>query len=349
MGDLAYGREGVEEGDIWGQLVSEYAKKIEYRERARRLFYVIQYRILFSAGDHSLLQDFKHELKNLEVMLGEYDLAQVGYYYYHVAMIYLAELGEHELAESKCDSLIDLLKSRPAISMPRRFGSTHIHMAKFQIQQSKFTDAIRSGKVAAIHCAMSSNLGECYVVQCYAHIYRGDYQLAIKAARKALELTAEKDEPIRFAERTYLKACAYFLMGEHYHAHVGLQKETKELDKDKQGYKVAISILNIMNQIAWRGAMTNADNYIDALRKRVQRNRDRFTLSARFMTIIEILKALQLHGYDFGVVSKTHAVEIKSLQSQEKGEAWYFLAPEVVRFDLWFSSMAERRPYKLVV
>ena len=350
LADYGYARVSMEEGDIYATLADSYLKKNQQRLRARRAFYNGQYLVMFKAGLGNYLDRLEEEFREMELLYEETRLAEVGYYFFYLGIILDGEKQNFAGVEQKCGQLLKLLKESPAIAMPRRIGATYIRRSKIQILQGNFEGGRSGGERATTYFSRNKgNLGESYVVQCYASLYLGDSVKAKTAINRALGLTSAKKEPLWYAERTYLKACAYFLEGDHYRSHLSLQKETKHLDKDKQGFKVAISILFIMNQIVWKRAMADADAYIEKLWAYVRRYRDQFTLSARFLICIEMLKSLTKNGYDFGMVQQLHAEDLEKLKSNLPGYKWVPLTAEVVRFDLWFESMSTQSPYKLVV
>ena len=122
--------------------------------------------------------------------------------------------------------------------------------------------------------------------------------------------------------------------------------ETKEIEKDKDGWNIAVRILSIMHQID-NEDFDLADSRIESMRKHIERTMKEKGIRPRFIIILKTLRDLVNNGFEFEKIWKTRQNYFELLSNDDdETHRWRILSPELIRFDVWFEAKATRSTYQ---
>jgi hypothetical protein len=146
------------------------------------------------------------------------------------------------------------------------------------------------------------------------------------------------------AEVRYYNACLKFIVGEYSASYLLLQN-TRELEKDKESWNVAIRVLGIMNQIESENYEL-ADSLVENLRKHYERLKRNMFISKRDEVIVQVLLALSRHSYNFKKTFRLRQESFNKLESMLGPYRWKILSPEMIIFHEWFLAKLHGQKYQ---
>jgi len=161
-----------------------------------------------------------------------------------------------------------------------------------------------------------------------------------------LDLSAQEfynDFDYRRTKLRFYLGIVYFVEGEYRKAKIEFN-DTKEIEKDKEGYNVWIRIMRIMCDIEIE-KFSLIDYDIENFRKYIVRTSQRKDIRVRDSLILQSLLALERNQFDF---NKTYKKEIKLFQdlaSLDEIHRWKIDSPELVIYHQWFLSKVNKVEY----
>jgi len=136
------------------------------------------------------------------------------------------------------------------------------------------------------------------------------------------------------------------MKGKHSEVYKNLA-ETKEIEKDKEGWNIYIRLVQILQQLELKKTDV-AQSYIESLRKHIERNKSR-EIHPRLLLIVKTLRGLAKEGFNYKDTWKKHDDRFELLSSETDADySWKILSPELIRFDVWFEAKARRLTYQEV-
>lgn len=145
-------------------------------------------------------------------------------------------------------------------------------------------------------------------------------------------------------EVRYYNACIKFILGE-YNASYLLLQNTRELERNKESWNVAIRVLGIMNQIESENYEL-ADSLVENLRKHYERLKKNMFISKRDEVIVQVLLALSRHSYNFKKTFRLRQESFRKLESLQGPYRWKILSPEMIIFHKWFHAKLNGQKYR---
>ncbi len=275
------------------------------------------------------------------------DSANVGYYLYFLEMEYYLI---QEAYEDTCETglkLVDLIKNRKAIYMPKRLGFAYSDLADSELFANKFEEAIEHAQLAQ-NTSITNDFN--YKVYQETEFKANFYLNRLNEAETIVDdLIAQTDPelvPFHYSKRNYFKACLYFLKGQYKECYHQLM-DVKDIEEDKEGWNVGIRILKIMCMVE-RNKFDVADSEIESLRKYVERFKSIDMIRQRDGIIQKCLSYLEKHSFDFKKTMEAQPALFEQLNATEKELRWEVKTPEMIVFHQWFTAKANKQPYCFV-
>ena len=149
------------------------------------------------------------------------------------------------------------------------------------------------------------------------------------------------------SKRSFLFASVLVLKKQHSDAHKVLQ-DTKEIEKDKEGWNLGIRILSIINQLESH-KLDIVDLNIESLRKHIERTIKMKAIRKRDVIILKLLAKLSRQGFNFKAVWKKNLKYFDLLASNDPEYRWEMKSPEMIIFHRWFESKVKGKDYDYVL
>jgi len=301
-----------------------------------------------SPENNDLLIQLEQILPKLKTFYHLSKSAQAGWFYYRLLIEYHQEKQNYSDGYTTCLNLLKLQQESPAIKSGMYLSITYKLLAKFSMFIYNFDDALVSIlKAQNLDKKTKHNFELSKLTEFFANFYKGAYYEARFIVNELSESSDNEDNNFTHSKYAYYTACCYFLKGKHSDVYKNLA-ETKEIEKDKEGWNIAVRILGIMNQIE-NEDFDLADSRIESMRKHIERTMKEKDIRPRFVIILRILRDLMNSAFDFKQIWETRQ-NYFSLLADDANEThrWKILSPELVRFDVWFEAKATNRTYQEV-
>ncbi len=280
----------------------------------------------------------------------EHDLLQFNsknlYYYLCFLKVYILE------TEGKIEDAITLLRElrqnvihHPSLNRRIKLSPIELNLAHYYLKVGETSFALHHSELGVqIARPKSFNYFMALEQQFVAQFHAGEIGKSHVTIRSLVAKSPPEDTFYK-AKRYYYRACVLLLQRHHKYAHDCLQF-TKALDADKNGWNIAVRILDIMNQIEWNGLRHSADPHIDNLRDHIFKTRKIKPITPRNLAILDILKALVKEGFNFDTVAAQKASVLQKLSSGNEDYEWNMTSPELIRFDAWFMASVKKVEYR---
>lgn len=276
--------------------------------------------------------------------------SETAWYHLSVCKLFILQEQKNYLeADHLLNEMLVRVKKSKAIRMARRIGIAHMRLADNALMANDPQSALDNAEAATDYLDQgnfNNQLAREFVF--ISSIHLGKTEHLTNLIKGLINDTGKEKSPFYFAKRKYYHACLLVLRNRNKYAHICLQ-ECGALDTDKDGWNIALRILNIMNQISWGGLYDSAESHIENLYQHINKTRKLSEVTPRQLAILDILKALVRDGFDFELVSKKKEKEIRLLSSGDKGYEWQMNSTEVIRFDSWFKARSKQLAYRFDV
>lgn len=141
----------------------------------------------------------------------------------------------------------------------------------------------------------------------------------------------------------YFLGMGYFTLKDYKSAKVEFN-DTKEIEKDKEGYNVWIRIMRIMCDIETE-KYSLIDYDIENFRKYIERTSQRKDIRTRDSLILQSLISLERNQFDFSKTYKKEAALFERLASMEDHLRWKIDSPELILYHQWFLAKVNKVDY----
>jgi len=323
----------------------------EVRSQVKRAFQMYnKYTLVrdLSPENDSLVNELESILPKLKTFFHLSKSAQAGWFYYRLLIEYHQEKQNYSDGYTTCLNLLKLQQESPAIKSEMYLAITYKLLAKFSMFIYNFDDALVSIlKAQNLDKKTKHNFELSKLTEFFANFYKGAYYEARFIVTELSESSDNEDNNFTHSKYAYYTACCYFLKGKYSDVYKNLA-ETKEIEKDKEGWNIAVRILGIMNQIE-NEDFDLADSRIESMRKHIERTMKEKDIRPRFVIILRILRDLMNNAFDFKQIWETRQNYFTLLSNDaDEMHRWRILSPELVRFDVWFEAKATNRTYQEV-
>ncbi len=300
------------------------------------------------AGGYSIIEDFKLAIKELEESHKVYNSANIKFYLLMIQMEYAHKIYDFTFAEKISHEQINLFKSSPSVSLNIRLAGAFLNLGNNQLYLFKFKDAINNIKNAySTYSVNLFNLNIAKEIEIYVQFYLGELNAAEKITKEIINNGVNVNTPFQISKRSFLLANILFLKKQHKEAHRILQ-DTKEIERDKEGWNLGIRILSIINQLEGE-KLDIVDLNIESLRKHIDRTIKMKAVRKRDVVILRLLAKLSRQGFNFKAVWKKNLKYFEMLASDDPEYRWEMKSPEMIIFHKWFEAKAKGREYDYVL
>jgi tetratricopeptide (TPR) repeat protein len=243
---------------------------------------------------------------------------------------------------------ISLYSNHPAVKVPGRLGVAYLNLGNNQLFQYKFNDACASlNKAYSFFVKNGGNYNIVKETEVYIRFYMGELYLAEKLLNEIISFGKISNNPTQLSKRNFLLANVYFLLRNNKRAHFLLQ-ETKEIEKDKEGFNLGLRILSIINQLETE-KLDIVDLNIESLRKHIERTTKMKAIRKRDVIILKLLAKLSRNAFNFKRIWKSDQKYFDLLASNDPEYRWEMKSPEMIIFHKWFESKATGKEYDYIL
>lgn len=240
--------------------------------------------------------------------------------------------------------MAEIIQNNPAIYLDRRVGSAYMVVVEQEIGIFDFEQAIEHAQLSKQYFkSVNYNYTLSMEWELKALYYCGKATESFMVVNELLRLTNANHFPFHFSRRNYFNACILFVLRDFKKCNFVLH-DTRELDKDREGWNIGIRVLSILSHIE-QEQYDNADAQIESLRKHISRVKKEHDVRPRDIIIHRVLQQLEKNSYDFGATITKSAADLKQLATAEKGYSWEVNIPEMVVFHHWVQDKANGVPY----
>lgn len=274
--------------------------------------------------------------------------AQTGWFYYRLLIEYYQVKQNYAEGYTACMALLKLQQENASIKTDIYLAITYKMLSKFSMLLYNFDDALVSIlKAQNLDKKFKQNIDSSKETEFFANFYRGAYSDAKFTINELIEKVDPEENGFIFSKYCYYLACCSFFEGPSSEVSKKLA-ETKEIEKDKEGWNIAVRILGIMHQID-NEDFDLADSRIESMRKHIERTMKDKDIRPRFIIILKTLRDLVNNAFDFQKIWATRQNYFELLCDEtDETHRWRILSPELIRFDVWFEAKATRSSYQEV-
>lgn len=274
--------------------------------------------------------------------------AQTGWFYYRLSMEYHLAKSNYMEGYTICTNLLKLQQVSPAIRSDLYMGITYKMSSNFSLFLYNFDESLVSIlKAQGFDKKLKYNQNLSIEIEALANFFKGNFHDSKFLLHQLTEKLTSNDDEFMASKYAYYIACSEFLQSNYKEVAIKLN-QTKEIEKDKEGWNIAVRILGIMNQIDNEN-FDLADSRIESMRKHIERTMKEKDIRARFVIILRILRDLMNSSFDFKQIWETRQNYFQLLANDEdQTHRWRILSPELIRFDAWFEAKAKGLSYQEV-
>lgn len=240
----------------------------------------------------------------------------------------------YENAIDVCLEMINMMRNFPVLFKNERIGYIHDNLAQHQVYIGEYENAIDTIKEAQkYYKANSFALLISQEQEFYANFYAQKYTRAAELCDIMLQHPKSDTGEFRHDKIIYYSACTDFAIG-NYNRALKKCSQSLEIRKDKAGWEVSLRILNIMCQIEL-GYIDGAMASIDALRKHLSRNKNKYPIRQRDELIYKALCEFEKTGFECYELNPRSEKILSTLSLPEGIYSWQIYSPELIPFQEW--------------
>jgi len=176
-----------------------------------------------------------------------------------------------------------------------------------------------------------------------SNFYSSDSTSASKILGEAFDIPTISDYPFYQSKFNYYQAMIYFIEEDFDRAWKALSIHF-DLEKDKEGWRVWLSIMRILCQIE-RREFVDVDLMVQTFKKYIKKWEERSEIREREKLVFKIIESLNRNDFDYSSTNQEHADTLVLLKSKVKELRWRPNSPELIIFQDWFKSKVEKKPY----
>lgn len=326
-----------------------YAGKQALNNRALALYEtsVNHYYDYFTAAESSGIKREQlalliEKLNELQEAFKECSSSRIGYLYYVLGTEYYLSIEEFAQSIATSEVLLQLINDNQHIFGARLRGVAY-HDLSINLQQVfDFEGSLLKAREAQrIFDGRQSNIRFSREVEAWALAYLNRFDEALEVLDGLIEDTDPLAEAFLYSKRNYLKSYVLFAMGAYRKSYVYLM-ETKQIERDREGWNIGIRILTILNKIEMV-LLESAEAHLESMRKYIQRLGEVNPMRERDIIIFDILRQLEKESFNFKLVQHNCKPLFDKLESTEKGLRWEPGTHELIPFQEWFAAKVEHR------
>jgi len=302
----------------------------------------------FSAVNQVNREEFEQCINELQTLYKVTKSANVGYYLHLIEFEFYQLNGQYHEAKLISLKLVDLIQENPSIYMKRRLGSAFVRLSENELHTYDFKESALHARLAQDYFHKNTiNHNIARETEFFSYYYQGNLEKAEKIINGLVEDSRNIHSDFRHAKQAFWAANVALLLNKRKET-TDLLNQTKEIDKDKEGWNIGVRILSIMNQIESEGNDL-AESHIENMRKHIERTMKMKEVRPRDITILRILNELVNQSFDFKAVWSSRKQLFEQLASFDGDQAWTINSHELILFHEWFKAKALQTEYPLAI
>jgi tetratricopeptide (TPR) repeat protein len=323
----------------------QLSKDIIFYEDCRITYYNAKdwYRSFYAEVDFKGLKNIDYKKKLIKYI----DQLAMGYsrtrstnvkmYQYLLEMELFQQLEDYDKVDQVGRSFVDFVRASRAIYGRERVGSIYSQLAENKLKSLDFKTVLTYCK-EGLKFFKNKNLNyyglkELEIEGLY---YLGNLQQLKEMVSELSEHSFYKQFDYRRTKLRYYLGVIYFLQGDFKQAKSEFN-DTREIEKDKEGWNVWIRIMRILCNIEM--SKYNLIDYdIDSFRKYIERTSNRGDVRGRDELILKTLVTLERKSFNFTKAYKINKPYLDDLQSMKDLHRWRVDSPELIIYNQWYFS-----------
>lgn len=330
---------------------NKYQKEIDFYERcrtaqkkAKSYFYQHFIEVDRTGLNNENVAALMESISKIQVDYDYTKSASVGYRLFSLKIEYYFALAEYERCVENGYKLVETIESNMMIFKRLQKGTALINLADNELFIFDFQSSIKNSiEALSFFVEGSFNHNVSKEVEFRAKFYFGELDQCVILLQNLSKFIEETDSPYLYGKMIYYKANVLFMQKRYRESYL-LLNDTREIEKDKEGWNIGRRILSIMNHIEM-SLLDVADSEIESFRKHVSRIRDSHSVRKRDKIILQLLIMLERKSFHFDQVYEANQETFEKLDSAEKDYCWEIKTPEMIVFHRWFKAKALGEEY----
>jgi tetratricopeptide (TPR) repeat protein len=240
---------------------------------------------------------------------------------------------------------IKLLEENENVKTNSRIGYFHFNIAETELGAFRFESSLWHATKAKSYVSsnsLNSLISSQFIV--LACINLNQLVIALNEISQLQKLKVLSSYPFYQSKFYYYQAMIYFLQEDFDKAWKALSRQF-DLEKDKEGWRVWLSIMRMLCQIE-REELVDVDFMIQSFRKYIKRWEKRSEIGEREKLVFRVIETLNRNHFDYLATAKEETDTLASLRAKQGSLKWRPNSPELIIFHNWFDAKAEKTSYK---
>ena len=257
--------------------------------------------------------------------------------------LFLIQEKYHKGTETGLEA-ISFLHENQHIKTNTRTGYFYFNIAETELGALRFSKSLEYA-IKAKSFVVENSLNRLISSQFFilSSIYHKEPSKAIRELKELEQLRILDSYPFYQSKFNYYQAMIYFIEEDFDRAWKALSIHF-DLEKDKEGWRVWLSIMRILCQIE-RREFVDVDLMVQTFKKYIKKWEERSEIREREKLVFKIIESLNRNDFDYSSTNQEHADTLVLLKSKVKELRWRPNSPELIIFQDWFKSKVEKKPY----
>ncbi|MBI4929849.1 MAG: hypothetical protein HY841_03740 [Bacteroidetes bacterium] len=332
-------KQGEEAYDALSSEIELYEKCNRASSKANDYYY----RLIFmqsQKGKEDAAKIQKHlsgAIKELEKLYDQTKSNTVNYFLKNLELVNQLNNKDYLQARRVCLEFTQIIHSYPSVYRKLRIGIAYDYFSRCELYLGHYDSAAENAQLAQKQFSPESdNYSVAKAQEFFALFYAGKYNEAEAVAQSMLSISRNELGEWRYAQFTYLHACALFKLGKFEEVFSILSRQL-EISKDKSGWELSLRVLRIMALIEME-QLKQASAEILSLKTFVMRLQKETSITKRDRKILAWLLNLEQNGYVFEKMNGQTEESLFLLSSDKPDYTLKLLTPELIPFHEWANS-----------
>lgn len=301
--------------------------------------------ISINKGNYNQSDKAFSALERISNSLNETKSVRISMYFHLMNMELLLLKKSYEKALDSGLKLLKLLKDNSFLSTNNRVGFVYSYLAHNELCALNFESSIHYSNLAKLNFEQNTlnsiSLNDFYI---RSLLCLNKFKSAKSVLDCQLNLSVICAFPHYESKFNYYSAILSFLQSDFDNAWKMLSIH-HELEKDKEGWRVWLSIMRIICQIE-REEYLDVGFQLDSFRKYIKRWEERAEIRSRDKLIFKILEELYKAEFEFSKLMIEQKSQLDKLRSPDGKYCWDSRSPELILFHDWFDTKEKNIPYQ---
>lgn len=286
----------------------------------------------------------KKYINHLKVQYQRTRSANIYMYQFLLEMELFQQLKNFSKVDSVGNDFLYFVKRSEALYGKNRIGLIYLQLAENKFKTIDFEQVLNYCE-EGLGFFVNKTLNYYLIreLQLEVLFYLNRIEELKKTIIKLSQLDFYSEFDYRRTKLRYFLGMGYFTLKDYKSAKVEFN-DTKEIEKDKEGYNVWIRIMRIMCDIETE-KYSLIDYDIENFRKYIERTSQRKDIRTRDGLILQSLISLERNQFDFSKTYKKEAALFERLASMEDHLRWKIDSPELILYHQWFLAKVNKVDY----